>query len=229
MSKCIYVVEDEKDMLDFFRYILTEEEYDTKCFSSGEDALKNIYIKKPDLILLDLMLPGVSGFEVCRIVKNDPELWNIPVIVISSRKEEFDIINGLSFGCDDYITKPFSEKILLAKIKSFLSKQDRSSLENIDVIKFKDLLIDQSKFEAYIKDKIIDLTPAEFKLLNFLVRNMETVHSRLQISDKIYNHGNLNGDRSIDILVARVRKKIGVYSKNIESIYGVGYWFKKEI
>lgn len=232
MSKRIYVVEDEQDMLGYFQFILTEEKYEMKGFTSGEALLKEIRTQKPDLILLDLMLPGISGFEVCRALKNDDELWNIPIIVISSRKDEFDIINGINFGCDDYITKPFNEKILLAKIKSILQKEERQSREKHNKVKFKDLVINSTTFEASINGKILDLTPTEFKLLDFFLRNREKVFSRAELSDIIYDYDNYNyysGDRSIDILITRIRKKIGDYSKNIKSIYGVGYRFKEDV
>ncbi|NLF82972.1 MAG: response regulator transcription factor [Candidatus Gastranaerophilales bacterium] len=232
MSKRIYVVEDEQDMLDYFQFILTEENYEMKGFTSGEALLKEIKAQKPDLILLDLMLPGISGFEVCRALKNDDELWNIPIIVISSRKDEFDIINGINFGCDDYITKPFNEKILLAKIKSILQKEERQSREKYNKVKFKDLVINSTTFEATINGKDLDLTPTEFKLLDFFLRNREKVFSREELSDIIYDYDNynyFNGDRSIDILITRIRKKIGDYSKNIKSIYGVGYRFKEDV
>jgi len=229
MTKCIYVVEDEPDMLDFFRYILTEEGYNVECFSSGEAVLKKIQDRKPNLFLFDLMLPGISGFELCRILKNDSTLWEIPIIVISSRNEEFDVVTGINLGCDDYTTKPFSEKILLAKIKSLINKRERQSNENTEVIKFKDLVITPAKFEISIKGKIINLTPAEFKLLAFLITNKDIVYTRERIIDRIYDYEGYSGDRSIDILIGRIRKKIGIYGKNIESIYGVGYRFKEDI
>ena len=138
------------------------------------------------------MLPGISGFEVCRALKNDDELWNIPIIVISSRKDEFDIINGINFGCDDYITKPFNEKILLAKIKSILQKEERQSREKYNKVKFKDLVINSTTFEATINGKDLDLTPTEFKLLDFFLRNREKVFSREELSDIIYDYDNYN-------------------------------------
>jgi len=229
MKKCIYVVEDEKDMLDFFRFLLTEEGYDVECFSSGENAYKKIQLKEPDMVLLDLMLPGISGFEICRLLKNDANFWKIPIIVISSRKDEFDIVTGINLGCDEYLTKPFSEKILLAKIKSLLDKKEKFTQTHSEVIKYKDIIIDLSKFQATVEGKAVNLTPSEFKLLNLLITNKGIVYTREQISDRIYDYEGYYGDRAIDILIGRVRKKIGNYGKYLESIYGVGYRFKEEV
>lgn len=229
MDKCIYIIDDEKDILNLLKFILTEEGYNVQCFSSGEDALRSIEINKPDLILLDLMLPGISGFEICKKIKNNPNLWNIPVIVISSRTDEFDIVTGITLGCDDYLTKPFSERILLAKIKAFFEKEERQSAEKSSLIKFKDLIIDPDKFELIIKGRIINLTPTEFKVFCFLVKNKGRVFSREQIFDANYEYSSYYSDRSIDILIGRIRKKIGSYAKHLESIYGVGYRFKEEV
>ena len=229
MKKSVFVIEDEKDMLEYYRYILTEEGYEAECFSCGEIALQKIKSNIPDLILLDLMLVKISGLELCRILKSDPKFWDIPIIVISSRSDEFDIVNGINIGCDDYITKPFSEKILLAKIKSILDKKDKLSLDKNEAIKFKDIILDSARFEVSIKGKIINLTPSEFKVLNLLLANKGIVFTRDQICAKIYDYDGYYGDRSVDILIGRIRKKIGSYGKHLESIYGVGYRFKEEI
>jgi len=227
MPKTIVIIEDEPDMLDLLGFILSEEGYAVHKFASGEEALKNIKSIKPDLITLDLMLPGVSGLEICKTIKNNSETWDIPIVVLSSRSDEFDIITGLSVGCDDYITKPFSEKILLAKIKSIFSKEDRKITCSNSVVKIKDMLIDQDRYEISIKGKLLNFTATEFKILHFLAKNPGRVFTRDQIFEAFRETDFYSGDRSIDILIGRIRKKLGSYGKLIESIYSVGYRFKE--
>jgi len=227
MSKNIFIIEDEPDMLNLLGFILSEEGYTVHKFISGEEALKQVNVIKPDLITLDLMLPGMSGLEICKIIKNNPATWNIPIIVLSSRSEEFDILTGLNVGCDDYITKPFSEKILLAKIKSILFRESRKQGQSEKIIKIKDMMIDPDRFEVSIKGKLINLTATEFKILYFLAKNPGRVYSREIIFESTKELDFYSGDRSIDILIGRIRKKLGTYGKIIESIYGVGYRFKE--
>jgi len=227
MSKIIFIIEDEPDMLELLGFILSEEGYEVHKFISGEEALKNIKFIKPDLITLDLMLPGMSGLEICKAVKSNFETWNIPIIVLSSRSEEFDILTGLSVGCDDYITKPFSEKILLAKIKSIFSREERKTNDSNTTIRIKDLLIDPDRFEISIKGKLLNFTATEFKILHFMTKNTGRVFTRDQIFEAFKETEFYSGDRSIDILIGRIRKKLGNYGKLIESIYGVGYRLKE--
>ncbi|MDD3012492.1 MAG: response regulator transcription factor [Candidatus Gastranaerophilales bacterium] len=227
MSKTIFIVDDEPDILNLLGFILSEEGYTVHEFTSGEEALKKIELIKPDLITLDLMLPGMSGLEICKIIKSNLNTWNIPIIVLSSRSEEFDILTGLTVGCDDYITKPFSEKILLAKIKSIFLKEERKTAESNLILKIKDMLIDPDRFEISIKGKLLNFTATEFKILHFLAKNTGRVYTRDQIFESFKETDFYSGDRSIDILIGRIRKKLGNYGRLIESIYGVGYRLKE--
>lgn len=227
MKKKIFVIEDEQEMLDLLSYILTDEGYDVQPFLNGENALRTLNNTSPDLILLDLMLPGISGLEICQKLKNNPAKWNIPIIILTSRSDEFDILNGINLGCDEYMTKPFSEKILLAKIKSILNKEDRKKVLAEGIIKMGDLNIDPGQYSATVRDKVITLTPTEFKLLYFLAKNVNKVYTRTQIFESVHDEDIYSGDRSIDILIGRIRKKLDTYGKYIESIYGVGYRFTR--
>ena len=228
MPKTIFIIEDEPDMQDFYEDFFVKEDYEIKVFGTAEEALTSLGKNVPDLILLDLMLPGMTGFEFSRVLKANKNYANIPIIILSARTDEFDIITGINLGCDDYITKPFSPKILLAKIKALFQKQEKSFVQESDIVIYKTLKLDNSKFEAFIDEQLIELTPGEFKLLYFLMKSKGRVYSRTQIGENIYNQIDYDCDRSIDILVGRIRKKIGIYGKNIETIYGVGYTFKED-
>lgn len=227
MSKHIFIIEDDPDLLALLKLMLSKEGFNISSFLSGEDMLKDMEVKKPDLILLDIMLPGINGLEICDRLKVNPETWNIPIIILTSRNYELDILHGINLGCDDYITKPFNEKILVAKIKAALKREDRKKGET-DIVEYKDMFIDSGRFEVSIKSKIINLTPAEFKTLYFLVKNKGMVLSRDQIFENTRNNEDYIADRSIDILIGRIRKKLGQYGTYVESVYGVGYRFKED-
>lgn len=206
------------------------EGYKVYKYKRGYDALRDVETLFPDLVLLDLMLPDISGLEICKKIKDSPKTSDIPVIILSARSDEYDILTGFNFGCYDYITKPFSEKVLIARIKSALANTHLgcpNCKKHFNIVKINDLVINSITFETTIKNKAIDLTPLEFKLLHFLAKNINKVFTREQIFEELYAENDENrSDRSIDILINRVRKKIGAYGKNIETIYGVGYSFK---
>lgn len=229
VNKSIFVVEDETDMLDLLAFILTKEGFKVFKFNKADEVLRKMESTMPDLVLLDVMLPDISGFELCKKIKDNPKTSDIPVILLTSRNDEYDVIMGFNFGCSDYIIKPFNEKILMARIKATIAnscKRCSSDNKNNGVIEIGKLIIDFSEFEASIKNKIIDLTPLEFKLLYFLTKNQNKVYTRQQLFIELYESNDNRSDRAIDILINRIRKKIGSYGNNIESIYGVGYSFK---
>jgi len=229
VGKSIFVVENEKEMLDLLDFILTKEGFKVYKFTKAISALKEMEEKKPELVLLDVMLPDISGFELCKKIKDNPATSEIPVVMLTSRDDEYDVIMGFDFGCSDYIIKPFNEKILIARIKATMSKSCKGcpcDKKNNGVIEIGKLTIDFSEFEASIKNKIINLTPLEFKLLYFLTKNKNKVYTRQQLFMELYEGDDNRSDRAIDILINRIRRKIGSYGNNIESIYGVGYSFK---
>ena len=229
MNKSIFIVEDETDMLDLLAFILTKEGFKVFKFNRADFALTKMESIMPDLVLLDVMLPDMSGLEMCKKIKDNPKTSDIPVILLTSRNDEYDVIIGFNFGCSDYIIKPFNEKILIARIKAAIVKSCKDcncSSKNNGVIKAGKLIIDFSRFEVSIKNKLIDLTPLEFKLLHFLTKNRNKVFTRQQLFRELYENDDNRSDRAIDILINRIRKKIGSYGNNVESIYGVGYSFK---
>lgn len=234
MTKKIFIVEDEKELVDILESIFNAEGFEVHKFHSGNDMLKKLNSITPDVILMDLMLPDLSGLQLCKEIREKEKFSDIPIVILTARSDEYDILNAFNFGCADYITKPFNEKILVARIKACLSyktsnknqKTQEDSSENI--IKFEELEIDPERYEVYANKKFIDLTPLEFKLFYFLAKNQGKVFKRSQIFEEIYENYYNRGDRSIDILVNRLRKKLGKYGSLIETIYGVGYSFKFE-
>jgi len=223
------VVEDEQDLQDLLRYNLTREGMEVLCTDSGERALELARQKLPDLILLDLMLPGVDGLNVCRTLKNEPATAGIPVVMLTAKGEEADIVVGLELGADDYITKPFSPRILMARIKAVLRRAAESQVvddQDDDCLTVGEVIIDRSRHEVRIEDEAIDLTVTEFRLLNLLATRPGRVFTRQQIIEAI--HGGLAAvtDRSVDVQMVALRRKLGDQGSYLETVRGVGYRFK---
>ena len=230
MNKLIFIIEDDPHMLNYLEAVLLKENFQVYRYEKGDMAIQAIEKQKPDLVLLDLMLPDISGLKLCKQLKENSNTEDIPVVMLTAKADDEDVLIGFNFGCTDYITKPFNEKILVARIKAALTKTCKHCSfcvkSNTDTIKIKDLLVDPNSFEVLIKNKKINLTPLEFKLFYFLVKNQNRVFTRNQLFQEIYEGSENRSDRAIDILVNRIRNKVGLYANNIESIYGVGYSFK---
>ncbi|HPN84057.1 MAG TPA: response regulator transcription factor [Victivallales bacterium] len=221
----ILVVEDEKDIADLIEMNLEREGYKVRTVESGEECIKMAREKLPDIIILDLMLPGMDGLDVCRIMKNDSKTRHIPIIMLTAKGEESDVITGLEMGADDYMTKPFSAKVLMARVKAVLRKISVASGED-GVIKKKDLIIDQGRREVICKGKKIDLTFTEFELLYLLSRRPGWVFTRNQIVQAVKGDGYPVTERAVDVQIVGLRKKLGESGDIIETIRGVGYRFK---
>lgn len=226
IEKNILVVEDEPDIVELMIYNLEKADYNVKVVMSGDEALKHIRAIKPDGILLDLMIPGIDGLKLCHILKTDLQTKDIPIIIVSARGEENDVIKGLQLGADDYVTKPFSPKILLARIEAVLRRRKTSNLPE-SVLNIESLKINVQKHAALLEDKILDLTPTEFKLLQFLAMNRGFVFTRDQIVDAIKGEDYPVTDRSVDVQVVGLRKKLAEYGDYIETVRGIGYRFKE--
>jgi two-component system phosphate regulon response regulator PhoB len=221
----ILVVDDEKDILDLIQMSLEREGYKVCAVESGEECVKRAREKMPDLIVLDLMLPGMDGLDVCRVIKNDSKTRHIPIIMLTARGEEADVVTGLEMGADDYITKPFSPRVLNARIKSVLRKISTFVGED-GVIKKKNLIIDPGRREVLSEGKKVDLTFTEFELLALLARKPGWVFTRNQIVQAIKGGGYPVTERAVDVQVVGLRKKLEGVADNIETIRGVGYRFK---
>ena len=223
----ILVVDDEEDILELVSYNLTKAGYRVTSVTSGEDAIKSARSKLPDLVLLDLMLPGVDGLEVCNTLKRDHRTANIPVVMLTARGEEADIVSGLELGADDYITKPFSPRVLLARIKAVLRRKMKAPTEEQAVIKLKDLVVHPGRHEVTVRSKQVDLTSTEFRILHLLARRPGWVFTRQQIIDAARGEDYAVTDRSVDVHISGLRKKLGPLGEQVETVHGVGYRFKE--
>ena len=177
----ILVVDDEPDILELVQYNLTREHYDVVCVESGEEALAQVSATPPDLIVLDLMLPGVDGLEVCRILKRDPHTAAIPVVMLTARGEEADIVAGLELGADDYLTKPFSPRVLRARIRAVLRQQHTEAVAVDAVLTHRDLVLHPGRHEVLVPGQPVLLTPMEFRMLHVLARRPGWVFTRSQL------------------------------------------------
>jgi two-component system alkaline phosphatase synthesis response regulator PhoP len=226
----ILVVDDEQNILDLVNYNLQKEGYKVTLVTSGEKALEEARKNPHDLILLDLMLTGIDGLEVCRSLKYDQITKDIPIIMLTAKGEESDIVIGLELGAEDYITKPFSPKVLIARIRNLLRRIHRNvTIEDTKIIKIGNLIIDPNRVRVLTNDKEIDLTITEFKLLQFLAKKPGWVYTRYQIVDALKGEDYPVTDRSVDVQIVGLRKKLGEYGHLIETVRGVGYRFKEEV
>jgi two-component system phosphate regulon response regulator PhoB len=223
----ILVVEDEKDILDLIQFNLKKEAFTVRGAMTGEDALDEVARKVPDLIILDLMLPGIDGLEVCRRLRWDTKTKDIPILIVSAKSEEADIVAGLELGANDYVTKPFSPKVLLARVRAALRQRIKDLANEGSRIKMHNLSIHPGRHEVLVDDERVDLTVAEFKLLRLLMSHPGWVFSRYQIVDSLHGENYHVTDRSVDVQCAGLRKKLGSAGRYIETVRGVGYRFKE--
>ncbi|MCC6154663.1 MAG: response regulator transcription factor [Candidatus Hydrogenedentes bacterium] len=223
----ILVVDDEDDILELVRYNLEKAGYRVTCSASGGDAVKVARGNVPDLVVLDLMLPGLDGLEVCTLLKNDPKTRDAAIVMLTARGEEPDVVRGLELGADDYITKPFSPRILLARIQAVLRRREAEAKEKDAVLRVHDLVIHPGRHEVVMNGETLDLTFTEFRLLHYLARRPGWVFTRSQIVDAVRGEGYAVTDRAVDVQVVGLRKKLGAAGHYIETVRGVGYRMKE--
>ncbi len=225
--KRIFIVEDEEEIQELIRYNLTKEGFVVFTSDSGEEALRKIPRERPDLVVLDLMLPGVDGLEVCRSLQNESTTRDIPIIILTAKGEEADIITGLNLGADDYITKPFSPRVLTARIRAALRRGTAPRPNDVTVIRSHNLLIHPGRHEVLVDDEQVTLTPTEFRVLQTLALRPGWVFTRSQIADSVHGGELVVTERSVDVHIVGLRKKLGEASQWIETVRGVGYRFKE--
>ena len=229
MSKStIVVVEDEEDFYEVVRYNLEKEGFHVHGAFSGEIAQQKITEHQPDLVLLDLMLPGISGLDLCRKLKQQDDTRQIPIIMVTAKTEDSDIVAGLELGAEDYITKPFSPRVLIARVRSVLRRQKIGVIDESNIINFDGILINPGQHKVSINDTRLDLTPSEFRILHFLARRPGWVYTRDQIIDAVRGEGYAITDRAIDVQVVGLRKKMGEFGAWIETVRGIGYRFREK-
>ncbi len=226
-SETILIVDDEEDIIELIRFNLTNEGYSVLEAMSGEQAIKMANQQEPDLMVLDLMLPGIDGLEVTRYLRENEKTEHMPIVMLTAKGEESDIITGLELGANDYISKPFSPKVLIARIRSILRRRNKGGEQNSHIKQEGDLMIDSAKHRVSIKDELLDLTLSEFELLSFLANKKGWVFTRNQIVDAIRGENYAVTERSIDVVVVGLRKKMKNYASLIETVRGVGYRFKE--
>lgn len=226
-NETILLVEDEESIVELVRYNLSRAGYLVHVALSGEDALTALKTVSPDLILLDIMLPQIDGIEVCRRLRRNERTEHTPIIMLTARGEESDIITGLETGADDYVTKPFSPKVLMARIKAVLRRSADDLPGESDVIDIHDLLIHPGRHEVSLAGQKIDLTHTEFRILHYLARRPGWVFTRYQIVDAVHGQDHAVTDRSVDVQIVGLRKKLGDAGTLIETVRGVGYRFRE--
>lgn len=223
----VLVVDDEEDLLELVRYNLSKEGHRVSCVTTGDEALKAVRRQPPDLIVLDLMLPMIDGLEVCRRLKGDSKTRDIPIIMLTAKSEEGDMIAGLERGADDYVTKPFSPRVLAARVKALLRRKDAERHAEMEAtVAVGELEIHPGRHEVTLAGQPLVLTYTEFALLHFLAKRPGWAYSRTQIVDAVKGEDYPVTERSVDVQVAGLRKKLGSFGSYIETVRGVGYRFR---
>jgi two-component system phosphate regulon response regulator PhoB len=229
MNEKIVIVEDEADIRELLAYNLEREGYHIREFADGKDALDYIEKHPPELILLDLMLPGMHGLDICRRLKRSHDTENLPIIMVSAKGEESDIITGLELGADDYICKPFSMKILLARVRTALRRRSLPRTAKCETLHAGPLVINPQSHRVTMDGRTIELTASEFAILRFLAQHPGWVRTREQIIDAIRGTDYAVTERAIDVQIVGLRRKLGNHSHLLETVRGVGYRFQETI
>ncbi len=218
----LLVVEDEQDLLEVLRFSLSREGFSVRTAENGEDAIRLVRQQRPDLIVLDLMLPTIDGLAVCRAIRSTEKTHDIPIVMLTARGEESDIVRGLEAGADDYVTKPFSPKVLIARIHAVLR---RSSSVGGGIVEVGDVRLNPERHEVTADGKCVDLTATEFGLLKLLMSRPGRVYTRQQIIDSLHDGFAAVTDRSVDVQVVSLRRKLDTAGERVQTVRGVGYRF----
>lgn len=219
----ILVIEDEKDIQELIRFNLERDGYAVLTAESVEVGRRLLAKQVPSLVLLDLMLPGENGFDFCRAVRADPRTRNLPVIMVTARDEDVDVVAGLEVGADDYITKPFTPRVLLARVRAVLRRRTPEAGDDAECLVRGAIAIDRTRHEVRIAGQVLELTLSEFRILDLLLRRPGVVFSRYQIVDAVHGADYPVTDRSVDVQIVGLRHKLGKYGEWIETVRGVGY------
>ncbi|MEK7680024.1 MAG: response regulator transcription factor [Deltaproteobacteria bacterium] len=222
-NESILVVDDETDILKLVDYNLSREGFRVKCALSGEEAIAKARATQPDLVILDLLLPRVDGLEVCRMLKADTATNRAFIIMLTAKGEDADIITGLLLGADDYIVKPFSPSVLIARVKAVLRRGKSPALGATELVRLNGVVIDPGKHMVTVNGKRADLTLTEFRLLHCLARGAGWVFTRSRLIELCHGDDSEITDRSVDVHIVSLRRKLGEAGKRIETVRGIGY------
>jgi two-component system alkaline phosphatase synthesis response regulator PhoP len=226
-KETILAIDDEQDILDLLSYNLSKEGFRVAAVTTGEEGIRAARAAVPDLILLDLMLPGIDGLEVCRTLKEDARTRQVPIIMLTAKGEEADLVTGLELGADDYITKPFSPRVLLARLRAVLRRRAANPPEETAPLIIRDLTINPGRHEVLVQGRPVDLTVTELRLLHLLARRPGWVLTRSQLVEGVHGNDYPVSDRSVDVQIVALRKKLGPAATYVETVRGVGYRFKE--
>jgi two-component system phosphate regulon response regulator PhoB len=230
-KKHILVAEDDETISELIRYNLEKNGFRVSCQASGEKTLLQAGTDLPELILLDILLPGIDGIQVCRLLRAEEKTRSVPIIMVTAKGEEADIVEGLEAGADDYITKPFSPRVLVARVQAVLRRGRREEADAKSIkpaIRVHRLFIDPQRYQASVGGKRLDLTVTEFQILAFLSARAGWVFTRQQIVEAVRGGDYHVTDRAVDVAIFGLRKKLGEYSEYIETVRGIGYRFVEE-
>lgn len=226
MKNTVLVVEDEHDIRELLEYNLSRDGFNVRAVETGEQALSAVTAMPPDLILLDLMLPGIDGLQVCRKLKSDAATANIPILMLTAKDEETDVVTGLELGADDYVTKPFSPKVVVARARAVLRRLSEPVHSEDEVLNFDQMTIHPGRHEVLVDGKLIDLTNSEFRILHHMARRPGWVFTRYQLVDAVHGEKHAVSDRSVDVMIVGLRRKLNECGNYIETVRGVGYRFR---
>lgn len=227
MSRKILIIEDEKDIQGLLEHYLRREGYQVDAAEDGEKGLKKAKEKKYDLILLDLMLPQMDGLEVCRILRSQPQTADIPMIMVTAKGEEADRVVGLEMGADDYVTKPFSPREVVARVKALLRRMEKPKAKE-KKYEYGFITLDPERYEITYKGKAQTVTSKEFKLLEFLIQNRGRVLSRDLLLNEVWGYDYFGTTRTVDVHMARLRQKFPFLNKTLVAIKGLGYKLQED-
>jgi two-component system phosphate regulon response regulator PhoB len=222
----VLVVDDEEDILELVEYNLSRNGFEVETVASGEEALTAVSRRRPDLMVLDLMLPGVDGLDVCRQLRQRPATADLPIVMLTARGEEAEIVSGLELGADDYVPKPFSPRVLIARLKAVLRRRQSDAPPEDAPLERGPLHLHPGRHEVRVEGELLDLTSSEFRILHLLARRPGWVFTRQQIIDEAQGEDAAVTSRSVDVHVVAIRRKLGDAKDLIETVRGVGYRFK---
>lgn len=230
VTQRIVMIEDEPDIVELVRYNFRKEGFELESFSRGREGLDYLRRSRPDLVLIDILLPDLDGFEICRRLRVDDRLRSVPVIFLTAKAEEIDRVLGLEIGADDYVVKPFSPRELVARVKAVLRRQDRAE-EKLDRVEAGDVVLDSRTQEARVRGRPIELSALEFKLLHYLASHPRHVFSRDRLLDEVWGRDRFVTPRTVDVHIRRLREKIENQANRphyLQTVRGTGYRFNAE-